>query len=60
MVELRMKAPSCLPLAEEYFKFPRGSIEELPNLDPLYNSLINRKIVQNQKVMILRFSMMLT
>ena len=45
LVELRIMAPICLPPAEECLKFPKGSMEELPNLDPLYAFLINRKIV---------------
>ena len=46
LVELRTKmAPICLPAAADCLKFCRGSTEELPNLDPLYAFLINRKDV---------------
>ena len=44
LVELRMKmAPVCLPVAADCLRFPKGSTEELPNLDPLYTFLISGK-----------------
>ena len=46
LVELRTEmAPIRLPVAADCLKFPKGSTEELPNLDPLYAFLISRKVV---------------
>ena len=42
LVELRTKiAPICLSAAVDCLRFPKGSTEELPNLDPLYAFLIS-------------------
>ena len=45
LVKLRVMAPICLPPAEECIKFPKGSREELPNLDPLYAFHISGKVI---------------
>ena len=46
MVKLRTKmALNFLPVAADYLRFPEGSTEELPNLDPLYALDINGKDV---------------
>ena len=46
LVKLRTEmAPICLPAAADCLKFPKGSMEELPNLDPLYAFHISRKVV---------------
>ena len=55
MIEMRVKAPIHLPPAEECLKFPKGSMEELPNLDPLYAFHISGKDVYNLVATILRF-----
>ena len=38
-------APICLPVAADCLRFPKGSTEELPNLDPIYTFHISRKVV---------------
>ena len=38
-------APIRLPAVADCLKFPRGSMEELPNLDPLYTFHISGKVV---------------
>ena len=44
LVKLRMEmAPIQLPAAVDCLRLPRGSIEELPNLDPLYTFNIRGK-----------------
>ena len=44
LVKLRTKmAPIHLPAAVDCLKFPKGSKEELPNLDPLNTFLISGK-----------------
>ena len=46
LVELRTEmAPIRLPVAADCLKFPKGSTEELPNLDPLYSFHISGKAV---------------
>ena len=46
LVKLRMKmAQVYLPVAAECLRFPKGSTEELPNLDTLYAFHISRKDV---------------
>ena len=39
------KAPICLPAAVDCLKFPKGSTEELPNLDPLNTFHISGKVI---------------
>ncbi len=46
LVKLRKEmAPIRLPVAADCLKFPKGSTEEIPNLDPLYAFLISGKDV---------------
>ena len=46
MVDLRTEiAPICLPVAADCLRFPRGSTEELTNLDLLYAFHIRRKVI---------------
>merc|ERR1712089_24487 len=46
LVKLRTEmAPIHLPAALDCLKFPKGSTDELPNLDPLYTFHISRKVV---------------
>ena len=46
LVKLRTgMAPIQLPAAVDCLKFPKGSMEELPNLDLLYTYYISRKVV---------------
>ena len=46
LVELRTEMAAIrLPAAEDCFKFPKGSTEELPKLDPLYTFHISGKVV---------------
>ena len=45
LVKLRTEmAPICLPVAADCLKFPKGSTEELPNLDPLYAFNLSGKV----------------
>ena len=57
LVELRTKAPICLPVAADCLKFPKGCTEELPNLDPLYTFHISGKDIYNPVATILRILM---
>ena len=46
LVKLRTEiAPICLPVAADCLKFPKGSTEELSNLDPLYAFHISGKVI---------------
>ena len=45
VVKLRTEmAPICPPTAADYLKFHKGSKEELPNLDPIYAFLQERRL----------------
>ena len=52
-------APIQLPAAADCLKFPKGSTEDVPNLDPIYTFHISGKVVYNPVAIILRFWMML-
>ena len=48
LVKLRTEmAPICLPAVAVCLKFPKGSMEELPNLDPLETFHISGTVVSS-------------